>query len=137
MSEKKKTVILVSYLIFLCAACISLIFIRESASFSAQKSIAELNLRIDSLEAGSRELFDFVADIQSGADADTPASSQKKYVIREHNGKVAIFSSSGALLRELDFYVKALPEADRERVRRGVEVGSLSELYSLIRDYIS
>ena len=137
MSEKKKTVILVSYLIFFCAACISLIFIRESASFSAQKSIAELNLRIDSLEAGSRELFDFVADIQSGAEADTPASSQKKYVIREHNGKIGIFLPSGELLREFGVYVKTLPASDRELLRKGIEIGDDSQLYSIIQDYIS
>ena len=138
MSEKKKTVILVSYLIFLCAACISLIFIRESAELNAKKSITDLNFRIASLEAEAQDLQTLILSVRDELDEENiPAAAEKKYIIKENGEKIGIFSSSGKLLYEIDVYVRTLPQSDRELLRRGIELGSIKEIYSLIQDYCS
>ena len=57
------------------------------------------------------------------------------FFIKEHNEKIGIFNSDGTLIKTIDTYVKALPEAERTALRQGFEVNSKKELYSIIEAY--
>ena len=57
------------------------------------------------------------------------------FFVKEHNEKIGIFNSDGMLIRTIDTYVKALPEAERTALRQGFEVNSEKELYSIIEAY--
>lgn len=64
--------------------------------------------------------------------------SDDSYIIKEYNGKVAIFkkSSENPLLIS-DVCVNNLPQTDRELLKKGIEVGTQKELNRLIEDYCS
>ncbi len=68
---------------------------------------------------------------------DTSAESEIKYTVREHMGKIGVFSDDGALVRSIDVYVKTLPEADRRLLREGIEIVGKEALDELIQDYDS
>ena len=57
------------------------------------------------------------------------------FCMRESEGKIAIYTSDGYLVRQLDIAVDTLPEADRNALRDGICVSSWKELLALIQDY--
>ncbi len=57
------------------------------------------------------------------------------YVIREHNGKIAVFCwGSSRPFRYLDFNISLLPDFDREQLREGIELYNEEELETYIQD---
>ena len=78
---------------------------------------------------------------KSGAVApkvEQPAVTQS-YLLKDRDGKVNIYHkySDGTekLYNEYDIPVKHLPQSDRDALKEGIEVGSLSEALQLIEDY--
>ena len=59
------------------------------------------------------------------------------YVLKNNNGKLAVFSEDNELLYEYDFNVYSLPEKDIEILNKGLVVEGLSNLRSAIEDYTS
>lgn len=61
------------------------------------------------------------------------------YIIREHEGRVAVFSAADEQEPEmiLDTLVKYLPDYDRSQLAQGIPVYSYQELVSLIEDFVS
>ena len=57
------------------------------------------------------------------------------YVLKEHNGKIGIFTESGKLYSIIDVAVVTLPINERQRLENGIKISSEKELYSLIEDY--
>lgn len=57
------------------------------------------------------------------------------FIVREHMGRIGIFSSDGTLIEMIDVYVKTLPIADRSLLEEGFEVVGKQRLYSIIEDY--
>lgn len=57
------------------------------------------------------------------------------YVIREHNGKIALFCyGSSRPFRYLDFNISLLPDYDREQLKEGIEIYDEEELQTYIQD---
>ena len=63
-------------------------------------------------------------------------SVTKKYVLKDFNGRIAIFESTQNTPTEvLDVDLSSLPERDIERIKKGIFADSLSEIYSFAEDY--
>ncbi len=76
-----------------------------------------------------------VEDNSSDDKYDDSTDSDKKYIVREHMGKIGVFSIDGTLLYNIDVYVKTLPEADRRLLGEGIEIIGKEALNELIQDY--
>lgn len=87
-------------------------------------------------EYNSEMLTEYVyVYIEPDTTADTEIASAG-WMLREHNGKIGIFSTeSGELLEVLEVHIKTLPTADRALLREGISARSKKELLSLIEDY--
>ena len=67
-----------------------------------------------------------------------PQAKKPRYLLGEHEGKLAVFII-GKKEPELIFdrYLHYLPDVDREKLEKGIEVAEYSELMRLIEDYTS
>ncbi len=75
--------------------------------------------------------------------ADPPANDMaadvlyNRFTLKEHNGKVGVYSEEGYLIRTFDISVSTLPREAREALESGVTFHSWRELIELIEDYES
>lgn len=58
-----------------------------------------------------------------------------QFCMREVNGRIAIYSGDGYLIRILDIPVDTLPSADRLALRQGIQVSSWKEVLALMQDF--
>lgn len=65
----------------------------------------------------------------------TEEETSSCWIVREHEGRIAVFNEDGTALAHWDVYVKALPKADQILLREGITVTSRQELYALMEDY--
>lgn len=57
------------------------------------------------------------------------------YIVREHNGKIALFChGSSKPFKYLEFNISLLPDFDREQLREGIELYNEEELQTYIQD---
>lgn len=61
----------------------------------------------------------------------------ERFVLRESNGMIGVFSADGKLLETINVIIKTLPAKDRQMLSEGITVSSREELFSLIQDYTS
>lgn len=138
MSEKKKKIILFCYFVFVGVVCVFSVLNHEIAQFKADRTISQLENTLGSLEAK----IDGLSVLVSANKNDTQANKNQthspdyKYLIKVQGGKVALFSSDGTLLREIEIPLRALPQKDRDMLSQGIKIKNDAELYSLIQDYI-
>ena len=60
------------------------------------------------------------------------------FLLGIYEGKVALWKDNQKKpIKVFPYQASMLPEADQQRLRDGVHVESLSELYKLIQDYFS
>ena len=59
----------------------------------------------------------------------------ERFLIREVNEKIGVYTEEGYLIRTLPVNVQTLPESDRIALQTGIEVNSWRELIALIQDY--
>ena len=57
------------------------------------------------------------------------------YFMREHNGKIGIFSEKNKLIETLDVFVVTLPRADRDSLADGITVRGTDNLNALKEDF--
>lgn len=77
------------------------------------------------------------ADGDSEGDIVQPEETPVRYTVREHMGRIGVFSEEGKLVSVIDVYVKTLPEADRRMLGEGFEIIGQDQLNALIQDYDS
>ena len=58
-----------------------------------------------------------------------------RFCMRAENGRVAIYTADGYLIRALDIAVEALPAADQDALRQGINVSSWKEILALLQDF--
>ena len=68
-------------------------------------------------------------------DKETDPPTVTVYTVREHMGKIGVFSDDGTLIRVIDVYVKTLPESDRRMLKEGFEVIGKTQLNKIVEDY--
>jgi hypothetical protein len=60
------------------------------------------------------------------------------FLLGIYEGKVALWKDNQKKpIKVFPYQASQLPEADQERLRQGVHVDSIGELYKLIEDYFS
>lgn len=60
------------------------------------------------------------------------------YTIKEYDGRIAVFKNTDKAPQKVyDSYISVLPEADRERLRKGILTDNTAELQKIIEDYTS
>lgn len=79
-------------------------------------------------------------DIAAGQKEDSVKSSVQSYVLKEDNGKVALFikNTDGTenLHSSYDVPIMFLPKNDREALQKGIEFNSLDEIVKFVEDYV-
>ena len=58
-----------------------------------------------------------------------------QFCIRETNGRVAIYTADGYLIRLLDLSTDTLPSADRLALQQGIYLSSRKEVLALMEDF--
>ena len=60
------------------------------------------------------------------------------FILGIHEGRVALWKDNQKNpMKVFPYQASMLPEADQQRLEKGIHVDSLSELYKLIEDYLS
>jgi len=79
-------------------------------------------------------------DIPAKQKEDPVKNSVQTYVLREDNGKVALFikSTDGTekLHSSYDVPIMFLPKNDRDALQKGIEFNSLDEIVKFVEDYV-
>ena len=60
-----------------------------------------------------------------------------RFTLKEHNGKVGVYSEDGYLIRTFEIEVSTLPQEARTALKNGITLHSWRELIRLIEDYES
>lgn len=80
-------------------------------------------------------MHETVSDVEKPSQAESEAPLV--YVLKEHEGRIGVFTGGEEPDMMLDVLVKYLPDYDRELLREGISVDSYERLVSLIEDYSS
>ena len=67
----------------------------------------------------------------------TSKNKSIKFIAREYNGIIGIFSPEGTLLQTVEVYTNTLPKTDQALLREGIKLWTENELRALIEDYSS
>lgn len=77
---------------------------------------------------------------QSSKEENVVKDFDESYVLREKDGKIALFiryaNGDEILHSDYDVSVSLLPKNDREELKSGIELGSLNEAMQLVEDYV-
>ena len=91
------------------------------------------------LETAKQENLDTSEDaILSDTGADSSLSVDilaDQFCVRETNGRVAIYTADGDLIRLLELSSEMLPSADRLALQQGIYLSSWREVLALIQDF--
>ena len=82
------------------------------------------------------EVDKIYAAVNSSAENEDNIFDDALFVVREKDGRVAIFDyRTGKVIEELNVYTYSLPQSDRTFLENGIMLYTVSELISLIEDY--
>ncbi len=111
----------------------------EAAAERTEDFLEEVEVRINNIE---RSIHIVSSNVTAGFDLLTPTDPDVEadilfdsIVLREKDGKIAVFSPDGVCLHTLDILVSTLPESDRLALSNGITVHSWRELIALIEDF--
>ena len=94
--------------------------------------LATLYIRVKELSTIINDIDKSIKTLSISAKSD---SETTVFILREYNGYIGIFDSSGVLIDLINVSTKSLPEADRNMLRTGIYAFSRNELISIIEDY--
>lgn len=66
---------------------------------------------------------------------DIPEEKNTGYVLKEHEGRVAVFDTNENLIEETSIYINSLPELDKALLKSGIDLDSETELKKALEDY--
>lgn len=124
--------------VFLLAVCLilsitALTVLRNAVDESTQACM-EVQYFLESLE--DQQMNDEPPQTDVEVDNSIPVDVlSNRFCMREINGKIAIYTSDGYLVRLLDISVETLPHADQQALQQGIEVSSWKEILALIQDF--
>ena len=129
--------------VFLLAICLILcicvtIFLRSTVkeSTSACMKVQSLLERVNEQIEFSQQESVQETDQDKAVDNSVPVDVlYHQFCMRESNGKIAIYTTDGYLVKTLEFPVSTLPEADQNALREGICVSSWREVLALIQDF--
>ena len=71
----------------------------------------------------------------NGKPGDSSEEKALRYTVREYEGHIGVFREDGTLKSEINTLVALLPEADQEKLRKGIVVNTEEELILLMESY--
>ncbi|MBO7250593.1 MAG: hypothetical protein J6V42_04905 [Clostridia bacterium] len=124
--ERQLTALIGTYsaiLLLVSILAISFFLIRKPQREIFQERIVE-----------TENIYVFVEDTRTTT---TTENKSIRFIAREYNGIIGIFSTEGKLLRTVEVYTKTLPKTDQSLLREGISLLGEDELRALIEDYSS
>ncbi len=67
----------------------------------------------------------------------TVITDRVRYIMREYDGKLAIFNDDGTVYKVYDINVELLPEYDQKLLKEGIQITGEEELRARVEDYTS
>ena len=140
-SEIKSTFILCIYIIIMLAICALSVRILKQANHTDNVTTEDSDPQTaDSNTPAVTQIvyIPIITETDSEAITETQIENETTefiYTVKSYEGKIGIFTDSGALVRVLEVYIKTLPKADQNMLEKGVLVTSEAELHSIIEDY--
>ena len=135
-----RTRIILILCVFLLCAC--LVF-AVTALTVLRNAVAETG----QVRRDAQSMLDDMEDVLRQARTDPPKQPEDsgdaqqvgvlydRFCIRESNGRVAVYTESGELVRLTDIPVATLPRSDRDALRDGIRFTSWKEVLSLLQDW--
>ncbi|MBR2721933.1 MAG: hypothetical protein IKB75_04055 [Clostridia bacterium] len=112
---------------------------------SLRNAIAENGLIVEEAEELIDQLDGYVdvfsqaakdeADLENADILVDATQKESQFMIKEINGKIAIYTAQGQFLFESDTHVSTLPAKEREEIRQGILCSTLEELLLRMQDY--
>ena len=129
--------------IFLLAICLILCICVTLFLRSTVKESTSACMEVQSLLDRMNEQIELPSDAPAqdpeqdkAVDNSIPADVlYHQFCMREANGKIAIYTADGYLVKTLELPISTLPEADQTALRQGICVSSWREVLSLIQDF--
>ncbi len=137
MDTSKLLAIISGFLLLVCLTlCLTTVIVlrnalQENSDLQKEtgKLVGRLDACVDQISAGTRT-------IPASAEADSDATTRlQSFLAVEKNGKIAVYTEDGYLLRLLETDTKLLPETERTALRTGIRLESLEELMRFLQDY--
>ena len=134
--------ILIILCVFLLAICLTLSLTAVASLRAAMTDVGNGQERVEELAA---VLENCVEELQTESDLKTPEELPSmetdvlynRFCVRESNGKIAVYTGEGYLVRVIETNLSLLPPAERKLLKEGICVNSWKELLSLIQNYES
>ncbi len=67
----------------------------------------------------------------------TVITDRVQYIMREYDGKLAIFRDDGSVYKVYEINVELLPEYDQKLLKDGIQITGEEELRARVEDYTS
>ena len=124
--------------VFLLAVClilsISTLTVLQNAVDESNRACKEAQSFLETMGDQLKETEPPVEDAEVDNSIPTDVLYEQ-FCMREVNGRIAIYTVDGYLIRLLDVSVKTLPEADQAALREGICVSSWKEILALMQDF--
>lgn len=92
--------------------------------------------QVSTLTPAQKTEYVYVSEDTQNSPVDiSDPSEESGWIVKEHMGKIGIFTKNGTLLQILDTYVKTLPKADQILLGEGLEIETQADLNAIIQDY--
>ena len=127
--------IMLALCLFLSVASVAMLSkSRESAAAAAaqnEERMEDIFMRLERIEQADRQTDD--ESIETNIDA----LGSNGFLIRELDGKIGVYTKSGALLKVVDIPIKLFPRQEQQAIQNGIEVDSIDELLKIMQDICS
>lgn len=67
----------------------------------------------------------------------TIITDRVQYIMREHDGNLAVFNDDGTIYKIFEINVELLPEYDQKLLKKGIQITGEEELRARVEDYTS
>ena len=141
MDTSKLLSILSGFLLLVCLTlCLTTVIVLRNALQENSDLQKETGQLVGRLDACVDQIFDGSRTIPASANADSGTDSgaitqPESFLAIEKNGKIAVYTDDGFLLRILETDVRFFPEAERVALSAGIRLESWEELMRFLQDY--
>lgn len=135
-----RTRIILILCVFLLCAClvfaVTALTVLRNAVAETEQVRRDAQSMLDDMEDVLRQArTDSQKQPEESRDARQVGVLYDRFCIRESNGRVAVYTESGELVRLTDILTATLPRSDRDALRNGIRFTSWKEVLSLLQDW--
>lgn len=135
-----RTRIILILCVFLLCAClvfaVTALTVLRNAVAETEQVRRDAQSMLDDMEDVLRQArTDSQKQPEESRDARQVGVLYDRFCIRESNGRVAVYTESGELVRLTDIPTATLPRSDRDALRNGIRFTSWKEVLSLLQDW--